>query len=319
MEENNINIDNSFFYPPKPVIEENKANKDNAVRRSLFSLIIFIGVFYFFFDVDIRLIFVVVAALIIHELGHFFTMERFGYKDLKIFFVPLLGAYVSGENENISQKQKAWVYLAGPIPGIILGAIFLLVWLQTGKENLLLLATVFLYINAFNLLPLTPLDGGKFMETLFFHSNELIQIVFIIVSIVGVIVFSIFFEYYIFLFFALILGAKLYGQISTFLIRRALKKIKLNINASYDELNDEDYWKIREVIINTSSLYKKVPKNMFRYHEKEPLILNHLKIVLKKIPEKDLTVFMKITLLIMWTIALCSPLALYFVTVNPTN
>ncbi|MBN2683326.1 MAG: site-2 protease family protein, partial [Bacteroidales bacterium] len=249
MDENIENISESKFYPPKPELKDNITNKKDAINRSLFSMAIFIGIFYFFFDLDIRLVLVVVAALIIHELGHFFTMEKFGYKDLKIFFVPLLGAYVSGENENISQREKALVYLAGPIPGIILGTIFFLAWFNTGKENFLMLATVFIYINAFNLLPVTPLDGGRFIETLFFYKNELIQLIFLIVSFVGIVTFSIYFEYYIFLFFGLLLIGKIVGRVGIIRIRKAMKSEKLNFNALYNELSDEEYWRIREVII----------------------------------------------------------------------
>ena len=57
----------------------------------------------------------------IHELGHFFAMKYFHYKDLGIFFIPLLGAYVSGSKREVSQKQSAIILLAGPLPGIIIG------------------------------------------------------------------------------------------------------------------------------------------------------------------------------------------------------
>lgn len=317
MEENNTETQDFNFYPPKPQLRKPETNRKDAISRSLVSMAIFVAVFYFFFSLDMRLILVVVAALIIHELGHFFTMEKFGYKDLKIFFVPLLGAYVSGENENISQKEKAIVYLAGPLPGILLGGIFLAAWWNTGTENFLLLASVFIYINAFNLLPVSPLDGGRFIETIFFHSNEIIQLVFVVISIVSIIAFSIYFEFYVFLLFGLLLIGKFYSRLEVMRIRKAIKKENFNTNSSFEELSDEEYWKMREVIIRKSPFYKRVPRGVFRYSEREPLIINHLSMVLQRVPEKDLSNLQKFFLMLLWSVFLCSPAGLYLLSFNP--
>src|SRR5204862_6893196 len=62
--------------------------------------------------------------LIIHEMRHFLAMKAFRYKDLGIFFIPLLGAYVSGSKREVSQLQSAIILLAVPLPGIIFGILF---------------------------------------------------------------------------------------------------------------------------------------------------------------------------------------------------
>src|ERR1700722_15845354 len=38
-----------------------------------------------------------VLTLALHELGHFAGMKFFGYRDVKMFFIPFLGAAVSGK------------------------------------------------------------------------------------------------------------------------------------------------------------------------------------------------------------------------------
>jgi hypothetical protein len=66
----------------------------------------------------------ITAIVGFHEMGHFIAMKAFRYKDLGIFFIPLLGAYVSGSKREVSQKESAIILLAGPLPGIVLGAVF---------------------------------------------------------------------------------------------------------------------------------------------------------------------------------------------------
>ena len=42
-----------------------------------------------------------------------------------MFFVPLFGAFVSGENDDASEQETVITLLAGPVPGIFIGLILL--------------------------------------------------------------------------------------------------------------------------------------------------------------------------------------------------
>ena len=64
-----------------------------------------------------------IPILLFHELGHFVAMRIFKYRNLKMFFIPLLGAAVTGQNYNVAGWKKAIVSLAGPVPGIVVGAL----------------------------------------------------------------------------------------------------------------------------------------------------------------------------------------------------
>jgi hypothetical protein len=103
---------------PKPILEE---NKKNWLRKSVISLVIYAILFYTIFDKNISYMAGLLVVLLIHELGHFFAMKLFNYNNVKLFFIPLLGAYVSGKKTIISQRQMSIVILAGPLPGIIIG------------------------------------------------------------------------------------------------------------------------------------------------------------------------------------------------------
>lgn len=113
----------------------------------------------------------ILLVIAFHEGGHYLAMKLVGYRNLHVFFVPGLGGLATGEKQDASAAQKVFVYLAGPVPGIALAtALYLAVPTETlaaieGAEALLM---IMLVINVFNLLPVTPLDGGRVMEVLLF-------------------------------------------------------------------------------------------------------------------------------------------------------
>src|SRR4051794_20012599 len=125
--------------------------------------------FYFLFVKNIVYIAAILLVLIIHEMGHFIMMRLYHYSNVKIFIVPLLGAYTSGKKQQESQLQLSLIILAGAIPGIMIGS--LLYWFNREQHdaNIAMLANSFLFINVLNLLPFYPLDGGRLIETLFFR------------------------------------------------------------------------------------------------------------------------------------------------------
>ena len=113
---------------------------------------------------------VLVGVLLFHELGHLVVMRWAGYRDLQVFFVPLFGAVATGREAHVAAWKKMLVLLAGPLPGVILGCA--LVYALTAQALpplawLLTLSSTLLVINLFNLLPLVPLDGGRFFDLLF--------------------------------------------------------------------------------------------------------------------------------------------------------
>ena len=159
----------AFAYPSKYQKEEQPAN---IWIRSLTSLALYLILGYYIFPSYIMLL-LITAIVIFHELGHFFAMKVYRYSDLGIFFIPLLGAYVSGSKREVSQKQSAIIILAGPLPGIILGIIFHLVDQNNVNGyypfdiSLSRIALLLILLNLINLLPIYPLDGGQLLNRVF--------------------------------------------------------------------------------------------------------------------------------------------------------
>jgi Zn-dependent protease len=114
---------------------------------------------------------IVLAVVALHEGGHYLAMRLTGYANLSVFFLPGLGGLASGDKPSATPFEKLLVYLAGPVPGILLaGAVY---WASVAGQwagppwlTEVLLAS--LLINYFNLLPFMPLDGGRVLETLVF-------------------------------------------------------------------------------------------------------------------------------------------------------
>jgi hypothetical protein len=103
----------------------------------------------------------------LHEAGHAIAMRMFGYRDVHVFFVPLLGAMTVGRAAVTQVRDRLSVLLAGPVPGLWLAVVLLGIDVPDGSKWLLHgAALALLILNGLNLLPFTPLDGGRVLEAL---------------------------------------------------------------------------------------------------------------------------------------------------------
>ena len=281
---------------PKPILEE---NKKNWMRKSLISLGIYAVLFYFIFDKNFSYIAALLVVLLIHELGHFFAMKVFNYSNVKLFFIPLLGAYVTGKKTNISQRQMTIVILAGPIPGIIIGFCLILFNFIYPNAQILVLGNVFFFLNLFNLLPFMPLDGGRLLEVLFLKKNHTIRIMFTIISILALAIFSIWNKSIFFLLIPLSMVFELIMEIKNQKIREYLDSEKIDYNVSYNDLKDKDYWIIRDcLLLSFEKRYTGVPAGVHQYSIVEGGIINHINSILKTPFIKDVMWLEKTAILI---------------------
>jgi Zn-dependent protease len=111
---------------------------------------------------------ILVGVLFFHELGHYAGMVAFGYRDVKMFFIPFFGAAVSGKKGTVGQTREAIVLLLGPAPGIVLGLLLAVAAAATGALLLRKVAVYLVIVNGLNLLPVAPLDGGRLFSVLLF-------------------------------------------------------------------------------------------------------------------------------------------------------
>jgi Zn-dependent protease len=119
----------------------------------------------------------VFLSILLHEFGHVFAGRMFGADGRVLLYA--FGGLAIGSSNLRSRWQRIVVYLAGPAVQLLLaGAVYLLTrFVLAGRippervETVALLIGMLISINAlwaiFNLLPITPLDGGQVARELF--------------------------------------------------------------------------------------------------------------------------------------------------------
>jgi Zn-dependent protease len=123
------------------------------------TMLLSIGVYAWMFGWPYAVGFVVL--LLIHEMGHYLAAKRRGLDVGAPTFIPFVGAWIELKSLPHDAETEAYVGMAGPLIGT-LGALacFYLARLQ---DSTLLLALAYsgFFLNLFNLIPLSPFDGGR--------------------------------------------------------------------------------------------------------------------------------------------------------------
>jgi len=246
-------------------------------------------------------------------LGHFAAMKFFRYKDLGIFFIPLLGAYVSGSKRDVSQKESAVILMAGPLPGIIAGIILYMCWqynpsLQLMGISFYTVSILMIILNLFNLLPIYPLDGGQLLNRVYFNEENWISKGFIFLSI-GLLAWFAWKSHFPVLFiFPAMMILRLFGENKLAKIETSVETAGINTDLDYEDLPDEDYWKIRNIVIEQHHSFKDVaPSPPYEFSEKEDKIMGVIQNLLHRHLIQDMTIAGKFLLAIIWIAAIASP------------
>ncbi len=109
---------------------------------------------------------ILVLVITIHELGHAAAMLVTGRGVRLITLIPFFGGMAFPKYHYENEWQRAFVALMGP--GLSLLPTLALFWLAHSFDSALAARAAFLsaIINAVNLLPLVPLDGGIVVDSL---------------------------------------------------------------------------------------------------------------------------------------------------------
>lgn len=126
---------------------------------------------------------VLLVVVALHEAGHYLAMRALGYRHTQMLMLPLVGGVAFGEEARPNAWHRTLVSLAGPVPGLLLG--LALLWIAPQEPALALLAWVMVFINALNLLPFQPLDGGHVLEALLPWRHAVVRIVLEAVALAG--------------------------------------------------------------------------------------------------------------------------------------
>ena len=301
-----------FTYPPK---YEKPDQQTNIWLRSTTSLALYLILGYYIFP-SYKILLLITAIVMIHELGHFFAMKFFRYNDLGIFFIPLLGAYVSGTKREVSQKQSAIILLAGPLPGIILGIAAYLFWqnnpgYSVAGISLYTISLSFIILNLINLIPVYPLDGGQLLNRVFLDEESKLSKVFVFLSIIflcWVALFGMSKPFYPLLIFPAMMLLRLFGEKKITNVEKRVAAEGINTDLEYNDLPNEDYWKIRNILIEDHPSFKDVPPAPpYEYAAKEEKIMTTIQSLLHRHLIQDVSVAGKILIILVWAAAITSP------------
>jgi len=122
---------------------------------------------YFSWVLSWKLAVILMAALMFHELGHAWAMRHYGMRINGFYFTPF-GLVVVSDDPWPTRQSEAVIALMGPAWGLVMTLATCGVWLATGRPIFAGLACWFALLNAFNLLPTNPLDGGRVAKSLAF-------------------------------------------------------------------------------------------------------------------------------------------------------
>lgn len=102
-----------------------------------------------------------IALLFAHEMGHYFAARQRGLAVGAPAFIPFVGAWIALKDKPIDVETEAYVAIAGPVVGTV-AALAVYLWARSEDSGLLLaISYAGLFLNLFNLLPISPLDGGR--------------------------------------------------------------------------------------------------------------------------------------------------------------
>lgn len=102
-----------------------------------------------------------VLLIFIHESGHYLAARQ---KHLDVglpTFIPFVGAWIALKETPMNVETEAYVALAGPLFGSAAAFACYVLGRTYDSDFLLALSYAGFFINLFNLIPLSPLDGGR--------------------------------------------------------------------------------------------------------------------------------------------------------------
>ncbi|MFM6947293.1 MAG: site-2 protease family protein [Flavobacteriales bacterium] len=296
------------WYEAKPQLEKVKVKGNWGLTA--FSVILFVLSFLYVFSDQLDFVFYLVLVLLIHEFGHFLLMKRFRYQDLRMLFIPLMGAFVQGSKMKYSQKESFLVIAAGPIPGVIIGLICLHFSVLNQAAWLLELSFLFLFLNVLNLLPIDPLDGGQLFKLFVKQKRDLFLLIFSLLSSLLMMFVGFRLESWILFGFGLLMSFKVRSFQRNYHLRQYLDELELNYELNYEDLSDFEYSQLKRALLDQQPRLAQLAQ--LHGDDANDLIAAHVNSVLLAPLQRDASTSLKVGIIIFWLLSLLLPVFLLF-------
>jgi Zn-dependent protease len=107
-----------------------------------------------------------IVLLFVHEMGHVIEARHQGLPVSAPMFIPFLGALITMKEMPQDAWREARIGIAGPLLGSAGAAVIYIAGVAYDSQHLKALAFLGFFINLFNLLPVSPLDGGRIVAAI---------------------------------------------------------------------------------------------------------------------------------------------------------
>jgi Zn-dependent protease len=107
-----------------------------------------------------------VLLLFVHEMGHYIAARQRGLDVGAPTFIPFVGAWINLKDLPHDAETEAYVGLGGPLLGSVGALAVYFAARESGATWLLAVAYSGFFLNLFNLIPLSPFDGGRITAVL---------------------------------------------------------------------------------------------------------------------------------------------------------
>ncbi len=107
-----------------------------------------------------------IVLLFTHEMGHFIAARQRGLNVGAPTFIPFVGAWIEMKEMPRDAETEAYVAFLGPFVGTLAALICYFVARHFDSGLLLAIAYIGFMLNLFNLIPISPLDGGRITAVL---------------------------------------------------------------------------------------------------------------------------------------------------------
>ncbi|MDT8999999.1 site-2 protease family protein [Paucibacter sp. APW11] len=107
-----------------------------------------------------------IALLFVHEMGHYLAARHKGLNVGLPTFIPFVGAWIELKQVPHDAQTEAYIGLAGPLLGTVGATLVYLLARDQGSAWLLAVSYSGFFLNLFNLIPISPFDGGRITAVL---------------------------------------------------------------------------------------------------------------------------------------------------------
>ncbi len=116
------------------------------------------------------------ASILWHEFAHA-LMARFFKVRVRRIVLFFMGGVAEIEEDPRTPGQEFWIALVGPLSSLVLGGIFIALYLPFGRQDLygevfFWLGEINIVLAVFNMIPAFPLDGGRVFRAIFWFFSK---------------------------------------------------------------------------------------------------------------------------------------------------